>query len=148
MQDLRPAVSVAAKDWLSALNQFESQGRPYALVTVLRSEPPASARAGDKAVVTSDGAFYGWIGGAAPSLWLGGLSTSLWLLGFQSHFELRQIRERRCPKASKRYQWPATQVAALSFLSSHTNLLFHCIYMGRRRLPMCSLISQAESEYQ
>ncbi|HCO57284.1 MAG: XdhC family protein [Burkholderiaceae bacterium] len=63
MQDLRPAVSVAAKDWLSALNQFESQGRPYALVTVLRSEPPASARAGDKAVVTSDGAFYGWIGG-------------------------------------------------------------------------------------
>lgn len=63
MQDLRPAPSIAAKDWLTALNQFETQGLPYALVTVLRVEPPASARAGDKAVVTSDGAFYGWIGG-------------------------------------------------------------------------------------
>ncbi|MEY4014282.1 MAG: hypothetical protein RLZZ290_1146 [Pseudomonadota bacterium] len=63
MQDLRSAPSIAAKDWLSALNQFEAQGRAYALVTVLRVEPPASARAGDKAVVTPDGDFFGWIGG-------------------------------------------------------------------------------------
>ena len=63
MQDLRAAPSIAAKDWLSALNQFETQGRPYVLVTVLRVQPPASARAGDKAVVTAEGDFYGWIGG-------------------------------------------------------------------------------------
>lgn len=63
MQDLRAAPSIAAKDWLSALNQFETQGRPYVLVTVLRVESPASARAGDKAVVTAEGDFYGWIGG-------------------------------------------------------------------------------------
>ncbi|MEY2776353.1 MAG: hypothetical protein RLY30_451 [Pseudomonadota bacterium] len=63
MQDLRPSLSLAAKDWLNALNQFETQGTAYVLVTVLRVEAPASARAGDKAVVTRSGEFFGWIGG-------------------------------------------------------------------------------------
>ncbi len=49
--------------WLEAAQQFHSQQRAYALVTVLRVTPPASARAGDKAVVTADGTLRGWIGG-------------------------------------------------------------------------------------
>jgi xanthine dehydrogenase accessory factor len=39
-------------------------GRPYALATVVRVDPPVSARVGDKAVVTADGALSGWVGGA------------------------------------------------------------------------------------
>jgi xanthine dehydrogenase accessory factor len=39
-------------------------GRPYALATVVRVDPPVSARVGDKAVVTTDGALSGWVGGA------------------------------------------------------------------------------------
>ena len=38
-------------------------GTPYALVSVVRAVAPASARAGDKAVVTADGRLHGWIGG-------------------------------------------------------------------------------------
>ena len=36
----------------------------FALATVVRREPPSSARVGDSAVVTSDGAFHGWLGGS------------------------------------------------------------------------------------
>jgi xanthine dehydrogenase accessory factor len=39
-------------------------GRPYALATVVRVEPPVSSRVGDKAIVTVDGRLEGWIGGA------------------------------------------------------------------------------------
>jgi len=43
--------------------KFQQSGTPYALVSVIRAVAPASARAGDKAVVTSDGEMHGWIGG-------------------------------------------------------------------------------------
>ena len=56
-------IAVTSRDWLAAVNRFESQGTPYALVTVTRSEPPASGKVGDKAVITRDGEFHGWIGG-------------------------------------------------------------------------------------
>lgn len=49
--------------WLEAAQQWHDQHKAYALVTVLRVTPPASARPGDKAVVTSDGTIRGWIGG-------------------------------------------------------------------------------------
>lgn len=49
--------------WLQAAHQLQQQQRAFALVTVLRVTPPTSARAGDKAVVTSDGVIHGWIGG-------------------------------------------------------------------------------------
>ena len=39
-------------------------GVPFALATVTLSGPPTSARAGARAIVTADGALYGWIGGA------------------------------------------------------------------------------------
>jgi xanthine dehydrogenase accessory factor len=39
-------------------------GRPHALATVVRVDPPVSARVGDKAVITPDGSLNGWVGGA------------------------------------------------------------------------------------
>ena len=42
---------------------LQAQGQPYALVSVLRVLAPASARPGDKAIVTADGIVHGWIGG-------------------------------------------------------------------------------------
>jgi xanthine dehydrogenase accessory factor len=48
---------------LAAAQQLQQHGQPYALVSVLRVMAPASARPGDKAVVTADGIQQGWIGG-------------------------------------------------------------------------------------
>jgi xanthine dehydrogenase accessory factor len=44
--------------------ELRRQGVPFALATVTVSQRPASARAGAKAVVTADGAIFGWVGGA------------------------------------------------------------------------------------
>jgi xanthine dehydrogenase accessory factor len=40
------------------------QGVPFALATVVRRERPTSGEPGDKAIITSDGEFLGWIGGS------------------------------------------------------------------------------------
>ncbi len=53
----------SAHDFLSCAQSLQQQGQPYALVTVLRVLAPASARPGDKAVVTANGIVQGWIGG-------------------------------------------------------------------------------------
>jgi xanthine dehydrogenase accessory factor len=37
--------------------------RPFALVTVVRTEPATSARVGDRAIVFADGRLEGWVGG-------------------------------------------------------------------------------------
>ncbi len=52
-----------SNDILSAAQRLQQQGQAYALVSVLRVLAPASARPGDKAVVTADGIQHGWIGG-------------------------------------------------------------------------------------
>ena len=39
-------------------------GTPCVLATVVRCEPPTSARPGDKAIITADGRLRGWIGGS------------------------------------------------------------------------------------
>jgi xanthine dehydrogenase accessory factor len=44
--------------------RLAAEGRPFVLATVIRVERPASARQGDRAIVTPDGAVEGWIGGA------------------------------------------------------------------------------------
>jgi xanthine dehydrogenase accessory factor len=54
---------MSTTDILATAQALQTQGRPYALVTVLRVLAPASARPGDKAVVTADGISAGWIGG-------------------------------------------------------------------------------------
>lgn len=48
---------------LAAAQRLQQQGQPYALVTVVRVQAPASARPGDKALVTAEGIAQGWIGG-------------------------------------------------------------------------------------
>ncbi len=50
-------------DILAAAQRLQQRGQPYALVSVLRVLAPASARPGDKAVVTAEGIQQGWIGG-------------------------------------------------------------------------------------
>lgn len=56
-------MSTSAHDVIAAARRLQDQGQAYALVSVLRVQPPASARPGDKAVVTGDGIACGWIGG-------------------------------------------------------------------------------------
>lgn len=51
------------RDVLAAATRLQQLDQPYALVSVLRVMAPASARPGDKAVVTADGIVEGWIGG-------------------------------------------------------------------------------------
>ena len=48
---------------LEAANRLQQQDQPFALVSVLRVQAPASAKPGDKAVVTAEGIIHGWIGG-------------------------------------------------------------------------------------
>src|SRR4029077_7331362 len=49
---------------LDLLQEYAANGTPCALATVVRCEPPTSARPGDKAVITADGRLRGWIGGS------------------------------------------------------------------------------------
>jgi xanthine dehydrogenase accessory factor len=46
------------------LREYAANGTPCVLATVVRVEPPTSARPGDKAVITADGRLRGWIGGS------------------------------------------------------------------------------------
>src|SRR5579862_4868258 len=43
--------------------ELARRGEPFVIATVVRREPPSSARVGDGAIVTRDGAFHGWVGG-------------------------------------------------------------------------------------
>jgi xanthine dehydrogenase accessory factor len=45
-------------------SELAKRGEPFALATVVRREPPSSARVGDTAMVTHSGAFHGWVGGS------------------------------------------------------------------------------------
>ena len=49
---------------LAEAGRLAAEGTPFALATVVNVERPASARRGDHAVVTPDGALRGWVGGA------------------------------------------------------------------------------------
>lgn len=44
--------------------QLAAEGVPFVLATVVTVERPASARRGDRALVTADGGLFGWVGGA------------------------------------------------------------------------------------
>jgi xanthine dehydrogenase accessory factor len=51
-------------DVIVRAGELAAEGRPYVLATVVRVVRPASARPGDRAIVTPDGALEGWVGGA------------------------------------------------------------------------------------
>ena len=50
-------------DLLALAASLSSREERFALVTVVRREPPSSARVGDAAVVTATGQYHGWVGG-------------------------------------------------------------------------------------
>ena len=49
---------------LSLAHRLADRREPFVLATVVRREPPTSARLGDGAIITSGGVFEGWLGGA------------------------------------------------------------------------------------
>ena len=51
-------------DILQLASELAGRSEAFALATVVRREPPSSARVGDSAVVTPDGDFHGWLGGS------------------------------------------------------------------------------------
>jgi len=51
-------------DTLQLASELAGRDEAFALATVVRREPPSSARVGDSAVVTPDGEFHGWLGGS------------------------------------------------------------------------------------
>jgi len=53
-----------AQEVLVEAGRLAAQGEPFALATVVSVKRPASARRGDRALVTADGAIVGWVGGA------------------------------------------------------------------------------------
>ncbi len=48
---------------LALAARLSAQGERFAFVTVVRREPPSSARVGDTALVTEGGGYHGWAGG-------------------------------------------------------------------------------------
>jgi xanthine dehydrogenase accessory factor len=50
-------------DLLALAASLSARGERFALATVVRREPPSSARVGDAALVTESGAYHGWAGG-------------------------------------------------------------------------------------
>jgi xanthine dehydrogenase accessory factor len=50
-------------DLLTLAARFAEREERFALVTVVRREPPSSARVGDVALVTERGEYHGWAGG-------------------------------------------------------------------------------------
>ena len=51
-------------DILQLAAELAGRSEAFALATVVRREPPSSARVGDTAVVTPGGEFHGWLGGS------------------------------------------------------------------------------------
>lgn len=55
-------------EFLRRAGELAGGESPFALVTVVRTEPATSARVGDRAVVHSDGTIEGWVGGGCIGL--------------------------------------------------------------------------------
>ena len=51
-------------DTLQLASDLAGRSEAFALATVVRREPPSSARVGDSAFVSPDGEFHGWLGGS------------------------------------------------------------------------------------
>ena len=61
MAEARP---MSRTDVLVRAGQLAAEGVPFVLATVVTVERPASAQRGDRALVTSGGELFGWVGGA------------------------------------------------------------------------------------
>ncbi len=54
-------------DLLLVASDLARRGEAFALATVVRREPPSSARVGDAALITRNGTFHGWLGGSCTT---------------------------------------------------------------------------------
>src|SRR5262245_30508523 len=54
-------------DLLLRAADLRQHGHPFALATVVRSQPPTSARAGSRALILPDGRLEGWVGGSCAT---------------------------------------------------------------------------------
>src|SRR5262245_11517578 len=59
----RPLGGGMRPELLALAAGLSARGERFALVTVVRREPPSSARVGDAALITRDGEYHGWAGG-------------------------------------------------------------------------------------
>lgn len=50
-------------DLIRLAHTLIEHGRPFAVATVVRRDPPTSAQLGDTALITADGELHGWLGG-------------------------------------------------------------------------------------
>src|SRR5207244_3416335 len=53
-----------ADDVMDRAAELRRRGETFVVATVVGVEPPTSAQAGDKAVLTADGKLWGWVGGS------------------------------------------------------------------------------------
>ena len=53
-----------ADDVLDRAAELRERGETFVVATVVRVDPPTSARPGDKALIAADGSLWGWIGGS------------------------------------------------------------------------------------
>ena len=53
-----------ADEVLDRAAELRQRGETFVVATVVRVDPPTSARAGDKALITADGKLWGWVGGS------------------------------------------------------------------------------------
>lgn len=58
-----PNTTARRADSLRRAGELAQAERPFAIVTVVRTEPSTSARAGNRAIVFPDGGMEGWVGG-------------------------------------------------------------------------------------
>ena len=54
---------MSRKDIDRAIRELAGSGGAYVVATVVRTEPPTSAKAGDRAVLDAEGIVAGWVGG-------------------------------------------------------------------------------------
>ncbi len=54
---------MSSQDIKSTIERLTASGKAYVLATVVRTEAPSSAKAGDRAVLDEEGILAGWVGG-------------------------------------------------------------------------------------
>ncbi len=54
---------MSSHDIEETIKRMTANGKAYAVATVVRTEPPTSAKAGDRAIIDEEGIITGWVGG-------------------------------------------------------------------------------------
>ncbi|HEX2910050.1 MAG TPA: XdhC family protein [Chloroflexia bacterium] len=51
-------------EFYAKASELLNRGEPFATAQIVRAEKPTSAKPGDKAIITTDGTLFGWVGGS------------------------------------------------------------------------------------